>query len=158
MVRMEHRCSRCASLQVARVREMAFAVEWRCLGCDTVFTTPRISVVLVDPVDDRRNVLVSCLEREGIPVLAAAHLAEIERWPIGKVLVTDVSSCPRFHTGAAHVLVIAASDEERAAVEISDGSAAVVRGEPATLIAALRGIAASNSLNPAASVRDRRST
>jgi hypothetical protein len=159
VIRMEHRCPKCASLQLTRVRELAFAIEWRCLRCATVFVNPLVSVVLIDPIEARRTALASCLTQEGIPVQEATRLADVETWPVGKVLVTDVSSCPRFDTGAAHVVVIASSDEERVeAAEITDGSAMIVKEEPAALVATLRRIAATNSIVPATSgTTDRRS-
>ena len=91
--------------------------------------------------------------------MEATRLADVEAWPVGKVLVTDVSSCPRFDTGAAHVVVIASSDKERAeAAEITDGSAMIVNEEPAALVATLRRIAETNSIVPATSgTTDRRS-
>jgi hypothetical protein len=123
-----------------------------------VFINPLVSVVLIDPVEARRTALALCLTQEGIPVLEATRLADVETWPVGKVLVTDVSSRPRFDTGAAHVVVIANSDEERAeAAEISDGSVTIVKEEPAALVATLRRIAATNSIVPATSgTTDRR--
>ena len=159
MVRMEHRCPKCASVRLTRVRALTFAIEWRCLRCRTVFVNPLVSVVLVDPIDARRTALASCLRQESIPVLAATRLADVEAWPVGKVLVTEVGSCPRFHTGATDVVVIANSDEERAAAAaIAGGSAMIVQGEPEALIATLRRIAARNSIAPSTSgTRDRRS-
>jgi len=156
---MEHCCPKCASSQLTRVRESAFAIEWRCLGCAAVFVNPLVSVVLVDPVEARRKALASCLTQEGIPVLEARRLADVEAWPVGKVLVTDVSSCPRFDTGAAHLVVIANSEEERdEAAAITDGSATIVTEEPAALMATLRRIAATNSIVPAPNgTADRRS-
>ena len=149
MIRMEHRCPKCASLQLTRVRELAFAIEWRCLRCATVFVNPLVSVVLVDRIDARRTALASCLTQEGISVVTATRLADVEAWPVGKVLVTDVSSCPRFDTGAAYLVVIANSDEERAeAVGITNGAAIIVKEDPAALVAALRRIAATNAVAP----------
>jgi hypothetical protein len=123
-----------------------------------VFVNPLVSVVLVDPVEVRRTALAACLTQEGIPVLEATRLADVEVWPVGKVLVTDVSSCPRFNTGAAHVVVIANSDEERAeAAAITDGSATIVNEEPAALVATLRQLAAINAIVPGpSSTTDRR--
>jgi CheY-like chemotaxis protein len=159
VIRMEHRCPKCASLQLTRVRESTFAIDWRCLRCTTVFVNPLVSVVLVDPVETRRAALVSCLKEEGIPVVAVTRLADVETWPVGKVLVTDLNTCPRFQTGAAHVVVLTNSDEERAeAAAITDGSAIPVKEEPAALIATLRGIAKSNAIAPSPSgATDRRS-
>jgi len=113
---MEHRCPQCASLQMTRVRDGAFVFEWRCTGCGHLFADPRLSVVFVDDNDNRRQKLVQCLEREGIPVVSAGSVAELEGWPIGKVLVTHARAVTPlwFDMGAAHVVVLADSDEERA--------------------------------------------
>ena len=144
---MEHRCPKCASLQLTRVREGAFALEWRCGRCEHLFADPLLSVVFVDDNDGRREQLVTCLEREGIPVVAASRVAELEGWPVDKVLVTHAGSVTPvwFDMGAAHVVVIADSDEERAlAAAMNDERATVASGEPAALLASLRTIAKSH--------------
>jgi CheY-like chemotaxis protein len=145
---MEHRCPKCASLQLTRVREGAFALEWRCGRCEHVFADPLLSVVFVDDNDGRREQLVTCLEREGIPVVAASCVAELEGWPVDKVLVTHAGSVTPlwFDMGAAHVVVLADSDEERAlAARMNDERATVASGDPAALLASLRTIAKSTA-------------
>ena len=144
---MEHRCPKCASSQLTRVREGAFALEWRCGRCEHLFADPLLSVVFVDDNDGRREHLVTCLEREGIPVVAASRVAELEGWPVDKVLVTHAGSVTPvwFDMGAAHVVVLADSDEERAlAAAMNDERATVASGEPAALLASLRTIAKSH--------------
>ena len=155
---MEHRCPQCASLQLTRVRDHAFALEWRCVRCARVFVSPLVSVVLIDTDERRRLKLVSCLAREDIPVRAATHLADLETWPVGKVLVTNVRSLSRLETGAQHVVVLADSDEERAAAAAStDGLATVITGEPTSLLATLRTIAKANrGVPPDSGTDDRR--
>ena len=141
---MEHRCPQCASLQMTRVRDGAFVLEWRCTRCGHLFEKPRLSVVFVDANDGRRQTLVQCLEREGIPVVSAGSVAELEGWPIGKVLVTHAGAVTPlwFDMGAAHVVVLADSDEERAlASAITHERATVANGDPAALLASLRTIA-----------------
>ncbi len=131
---------------------MAFALEWRCLRCETLFASPLVSVVLIDPLETRRNALVLCLKREGVPVFAATRLADLVSWPVGKILVTDITTLPRFETGAEHVVVLVGSDDERTeANEITGGRATVVNGDPATLLTSLRGIAAANAIAPSPS-------
>ena len=145
---MEHRCPQCASLQLTRVRDSGFALEWRCSRCEHVFADPLLSVVFIDANDGRRQTLVTCLQREGIPVVAASRVAELEGWPVGKVLVTHAASVTPlwFEMGAAHVVVLADSDEERAlAAAIDDERASVADGDPATLLARLRTIAKSKA-------------
>jgi CheY-like chemotaxis protein len=129
---------------MTRVRDGAFVFEWRCTGCGHMFADPRLSVVFVDDNDDRRQKLVQCLEREGIPVVSAGSVAELEGWPIGKVLVTHARAVTPlwFDMGAAHVVVLADSDEERGlASGIAHERATVANGDPAALLASLRSIA-----------------
>jgi ribosomal protein L37AE/L43A len=138
---MEHRCPQCAGLQLTRVRDGAFALEWRCDRCGNEFINPLLSVVFIDGNERRRDELVSCLKREGIPVVAVSSVAELEGWPVGKVLVTSAHSVTSlwFDVGATHVIVLADSDEERAlAAEINHDRATVADGKPASLLASLR--------------------
>ena len=157
---MERRCPQCASLQVTRVRDGAFALEWQCAGCGHLFVDSLLSVVFIDGNDGRRQKLVKCLEREGIPVVAASCVAELEGWPVGKVLVTHAASVTPiwFDMGAAHVVVLADSDEERAmAGGISHERATVANGEPAALLASLRTIVKSSAAAaPGKPTRERR--
>jgi len=148
---MEHRCLQCASLQMTRVRERDFVLESRCARCGHVSADPRLSVVFLDDNDGRRQKLVECLEREGIPVVSAGSVAELEGWPVGKVLVTPAASATPlwFDMGAAHVVVLADSDEERAlASGFRHERATVANGDPAALLAKLRTIAKSTTAVP----------
>jgi CheY-like chemotaxis protein len=136
---------------MTRVRDGAFAREWRCARCGHLFADPLLSVVYLDDNDGRRQKLVECLEREGIPVVAASSVAELEGWPVGKVLVTHVASVTPlwFDMGASHVVVLAESDEERAlAAGIRHERTVVSDGEPAALLASLRTIAKSGAPKP----------
>jgi hypothetical protein len=149
---MEHRCPQCASLHLTRTREGPFAVEWRCGDCGHLIVNPLLSVVFVDGNDQRRQELVSCLEQEGIPVVAASSVAELEGWPVGKVLITNAGSLTPlwFDMGAAHVVVLADSAEERAlAAEINHARATVADGKPAALLASLRNIVKAIAAVPA---------
>jgi hypothetical protein len=143
------------------VRDGAFALEWRCARCGHQFADPLLSVVFIDDNDGRRQKLVKCLEREGIPVVAAGCVAELEGWPIGKVLVTHAASVTPlwFEMGAAHVVVLADSDEERAlAGEITHERATVANGQPAALLASLRSIVKSRAATaPGKQTPERRS-
>jgi len=148
---MEHRCPKCASLQMSPARDGAFVLDWQCARCGHAFATPRLSVVFIDDNDGRRQKLVQCLEREGIPVVSASSVAELEGWPVGKVLVTHAaSSTPLwFDVGAAHVVVLADSDEERAlASELRHERATVASADPAALLATLRTIAQLQAAKP----------
>jgi ribosomal protein L37AE/L43A len=144
VVEMEHRCPQCAGLELTRVRERAFALVWRCDHCGHEFLNPLLSVVFVDGNERRRERLVSCLKEEGIPVVAVSSIAELEGWPVGKVLVTPAHMVTPlwFDVGAAHVVVLADSDEERAvAADITHERTTVADGKPASLLASLRTVA-----------------
>lgn len=144
---------------MTRVRDSGFALEWRCSRCEHVFADPLLSVVFIDANDGRRQKLVTCLQREGIPVVAASRVAELEGWPVGKVLVTHAASVTPlwFELGAAHVVVLADSDEERAlAAAIDDERASVADGDPATLLARLRTIAKSKAVRSDGTTPERR--
>jgi len=144
---MEDRCPQCASLQTTRVRDGALVLDWRCARCGHLFAHPQLSVVFLDDNDERRQKLVQCLEREGIPVVSASSVAELEGWPVGKVLVTHAASLSPvwFDMGAAHVVVLADSDEERTlASEVRHERATIATGDPTALLASLRSIAKSN--------------
>lgn len=79
-------------------------------------------MLLVEGDYERRSHLSHALRAEGVPVLAVGGIAEVERWPEGEVVVTDASTFTPLwkETGAAHVVVLADSDEE--------GMEACVRG------------------------------
>jgi hypothetical protein len=107
--------------------------------------------VFIDDNDARRQQLVTSLRREGIPVVAASSVAELEGGPVGKVLVTHAASVAPFwfEMGAAHLVVLADSEEERAlAARIADERASIANGDPAVLLARLRSIAESNAAGP----------
>lgn len=156
---MDHRCPQCASSLLTRVRDGAFALEWKCERCGHVFADPVLSVVFIDDNDGRRSELVKCLEREGIPVVSASCVAELEGWPVGKVLVAQAASVTPlwFDIGAAHVVVLADSEEERAlAAGIQHERASIANGDPAELLARLRTIAKASSTSPNGHAPERR--
>jgi len=145
-VRMEHQCPQCASVRLTLIRETTYAAEWRCSRCDNVFAGPLVSVVLVDRIDTRRHSLAAALGDDGIPVFVATRLADLVAWPVGKVLVIDAGSLPGFETGAAQVVVMADSDDERRdAKALTHGRATIITGTPDALRTTLRTIAAANA-------------
>jgi hypothetical protein len=79
-------------------------------------------VLLVEGDANRRMQLSQALRSEGMPVMAVSGIAEVERWPAGEVVVTDARRFTPLwkETGAAHVVVLADTDEE--------GMEACVRG------------------------------
>ena len=79
-------------------------------------------MLLVEGDYERRSHLSRALRAEGMPVLAVAGIAEVERWPVGDVVVTESRRFTPLwkETGASHVVVLADTDE--------DGIEACVRG------------------------------
>ena len=79
-------------------------------------------MLLVEADFERRIQLSKALREEGMPVLAVSGIAEVERWPAGDVVVTDSRRFTPLwkEIGAAHVVVLADTDEE--------GMEACVRG------------------------------
>ena len=134
----EQHCAYCASPRMRRTNT-AFTVVTRCLHCGRVFTQP-LSVVLVDGDHARRKGLVSLLRAEGIRVVPASRVANLERWPVGEVLVTDVAHSTRWwiDVGATHVIVLADTDEERLLAQRTGASATVPSGNPTALLSILR--------------------
>jgi hypothetical protein len=138
----EQHCAYCASPRIVRARRTAFTVVSRCLRCGRMFAHP-MSVVLVDRDHTRREHLVSLLRAEGIPVVPVSRVADLERWPVGKVLVTDVAHATRWWiaVGATHVIVLADTDEERSIAQHTGASAMVTSGDPAALLSLLHAVA-----------------
>ena len=71
-------------------------------------------MLLVERDDERRSQLSHALRAEGMPVRAVRGIAEVERWPAGEVVVTESRRFTPLwkETGAAHVVVLAETDEE----------------------------------------------
>ena len=138
----EQHCAHCASPRIVRARRTAFTVVSRCLHCGRSFAHP-LSVVLVDAEDARREKLMSLLRAEGIRVVPVSRVANVERWPVGDVLVTDMAHSTQWwiDVGATHVIALADTDEERDLAQRSGASAVVARGNPAALLSILRTIA-----------------
>jgi hypothetical protein len=73
-------------------------------------------VLLLDLDVRRRNEFASVLRGEGFEVSAMSYIAEIERWPVGQVVVVDAARFTPWWTevGAVRVVVFsAAAGEER---------------------------------------------
>jgi hypothetical protein len=102
-----------------------------------------MSVVLVDPATERREQLVSLLRAEGIRVVPVSRVSSLEMWPVGNVLVTYVARMTHWwiDVGAAHVIVMADTDEERTLAQRSGASGVVASGNTAALLSILRSVA-----------------
>jgi hypothetical protein len=66
-------------------------------------------IVLLDSDPRRRGTLARALRGAGVQVSTLGSIAEMERWPVGEVLLMDVRFfSPWWHTvGARHVMVLA---------------------------------------------------
>ena len=143
----EQTCPHCTSPRLVQARRSAVAVVSRCPHCRRLFTHP-LSVVVLDADDARREQTVSSLRAHGIRVVAAARIANLERWPVGEVLVTDAAHATRLWSdvGATHVIVLADTDEERSLAERSGAWAVLASGNSAALLSILRSVAESQSV------------
>ena len=138
----EQPCPHCTLPRLVQARRGAVAVVSRCPHCRRLFAHP-LSVVVLDAEDARREQTVSSLRADGIRVVAASRIANLERWPVGEVLVTDAAHATRWwsEVGATHVIVLADTDEERSLAERSGASAVLASGNSAALLAILRSVA-----------------
>ncbi len=71
-------------------------------------------VLLIEADTQRRTQLATALVKSGIAVIAVGSIAEIERWPEGDVVVTDVERFTPWwvQVGASHVVVLADTAEQ----------------------------------------------
>jgi CheY-like chemotaxis protein len=98
-------------------------------------------VLLIEADRERRAQLSTALAASGITVVAVASIAEIERWPEGDVVVTDIDRFTRWwiDIGATHVIVLADTAEQGLDACQRGASAWVPRTcSPATLVGTLR--------------------
>jgi hypothetical protein len=97
-------------------------------------------VLLLESDRERRSALVNMLYSRGISAVAVGSIAEIERWPVGDVVVTEAAYFSSWwsHIGATHVIVLAESSAIGADA-CSRGAAAWLsrRCPPAALLAVL---------------------
>jgi hypothetical protein len=80
------------------------------------------AILLIESDAQRHSTLQSALQACGFSVRAVNLIAEVARWPVGQVVITDQQRFTPWwkEVGAAHVIVLADSSEE--------GLMAVVRG------------------------------
>lgn len=71
-------------------------------------------VLLVEPDAARRLALMTALEDAGVTVVGAAHIGDVERWPAGELVVTDVYRFTPWwkDVGATDVIVLADTPEQ----------------------------------------------
>jgi hypothetical protein len=71
-------------------------------------------MLLLDSDERTRRELAKALRTVRLPVLSVGSIVEIERWPVGDLVVTDAEHFTPWwkKIGATHVIVIAASARE----------------------------------------------
>ena len=139
----EQPCLYCGLPGIRQGRDTGFTVVSQCLHCQRLFADA-LSVVLVDGDDARRERLVSLLRARDIRVIAASRVADLERWPIGDVLVTDAAQATRWwiDVGVTHMVVLADTSEERSQAERAGASATVDSRNTVALLSILRALVA----------------
>jgi hypothetical protein len=104
--------------------------------------TGQTPVLLLDSNGQRRNRLAASLRASGFLVSTASTIAEIERWPVGQIVVVDAACFTPLWTtvGAAHVVVL--SDGVDAAPLTGEGGCTRIPGEavPEALISVLEAL------------------
>ena len=72
------------------------------------------TVLLVESQPDVRARFSEALREAGIEVTEAARVGDVERWPEGGTVVTDMERFTAWwrHVGAAHVIVLAGTARE----------------------------------------------
>lgn len=68
-------------------------------------------VLLLDANRERRRRYAAALRANGFEVSAVDHIAEIERWPVGTIVIVDAARFTPWWgaVGAAHVVVLSDS-------------------------------------------------
>jgi hypothetical protein len=102
---------------------------------------PRVLLVASDPRCRRH--FAAALREKGFEVSTARHIAEIERWPVGQVVVVDATRFTPLWSavGAAHVVVLSDPADEEARVPNGVPSTWVPRRlGPGALISVLQGL------------------
>ena len=88
-----------------------------------------VLVIQSDP-ELRRNLVAACRARR-IPAIGVSRIAEIERWPTGQIVITDVAHLTSWwkHVGATQVIAVLDHSEESAAALANGATACLERGE-----------------------------
>jgi hypothetical protein len=103
----------------------------------------KLQVLLISADPQSRSEFAAALRARGFEVSAVRHIAEIQRWPVGEIVVVDSRQFTPWWAvvGAAHVVVL--SDTSDQTEKISSGVPSTwIRREsgPDALIAALRSL------------------
>lgn len=81
-------------------------------GDSEAFAPASRAVLLLEPEPELRAQFSEALRSAGIAVTEAARVGDVERWPSGQTVVTDVQRFTAWwkHVGAAHIIVLADSE------------------------------------------------
>jgi len=87
---------------------------------------------------------MASLRAEGIRVVPVNRVANLEMWPVTDVLVAYAAHSMHWliDARAAHVILLAETDEDRSVAERSGAASVVASGDTAALLSLLRTIAA----------------
>jgi len=72
------------------------------------------SVLLLESEPELRAQFSEALRSAGVAVTEAARVGDVERWPLGQTVVTDVQRFTAWwkHVGAEHIIVLADSERD----------------------------------------------
>lgn len=90
---------------------------------------------------------MALLRAEGIRVVPVNRVANLETWPVADVLVTYVAHSTAWwiNARAAHVILLAETDEDRSVAQRSGTASVVASADTAALLSLLRTIAAATA-------------
>lgn len=79
---------------------------------------PQPHVLLLDLDTSRRNQFASVLRGRGFTISVMTYIAEIERWPVGDIVVVDAARFTPWwaEVGALRVVVLSATEVEESRV------------------------------------------
>jgi hypothetical protein len=116
---------------------------------ETDAKTGPASVLLIESRPQLRAAIVETCREAGIPVFAAGSIVDVERWPAGDIVITDLEHLtPWWHTvGAQHVIALADDPDPDAMPARLDGATGWLRrsDSPRTVVALVRRLASASS-------------
>ena len=100
-------------------------------------------VVLIHPDPHLFVAVAEACHPAGVPLEAVCQIAEIERWPIGQIVVTDLERISPFwqDVGAAHVLAVVQSATQGQIALARGATGWVLAHHAAAAVLALAGVA-----------------
>ena len=75
---------------------------------------PKRHVLLLDCDKGRRELLATVLRERGFTLSVKSHISEIERWPVGQIVIVDAERFTPWwgDVGAERVVVLSATTDE----------------------------------------------